>query len=60
MQFNTLRVYGENAMVRRTIFEGEIESLEVELIERYPMDFLSEVEVSLPCAVSVAITAEAI
>jgi len=51
---------GENAMVRRTIFEGEIESLEVELTGRYPIDFLSEVEVNWPCAVSVATMPEAI
>lgn len=40
-------------MVGRTIFEEDLKSLAAELIERYPMGYLSEIEVGWPCGIAV-------
>lgn len=40
-------------MSGRTIFEEDLKSLATELIKRYPMGYLSEIEIGWPCGIAI-------
>lgn len=40
-------------MVGRIIFEEDLKSLAAQLIERYPMGYLSEIEIGWPCGIAI-------